>query len=167
MSPREIPASQECYKTHDARNCYICRCPYKRRREIARWPISRTTPVQTCPHSASLPDDTNDGFDCRSYESQLTRELKLTCKALTCHPSTHPSHHAKSSPSSTCARSSSFHFSRRGRKAKVSQYGPTAFVASEFENDSSGTLSKYAETNAEAVASVGLWNCPSRILFRQ
>ena len=42
--------------------------------------------------------------------------------------------------------SESFHFSSKGRKAKVSQYGPTAFVFNDLSNCSGVISSKKLET---------------------
>ena len=52
----------------------------------------------------------------------------------------------------------SFHFSRSGRNAKVSQNGPTAFVSRELMKSSSETVSKYAARNASAVFAVSSVN---------
>ena len=57
-----------------------------------------------------------------------------------------------------------FHFSRRGRNAKVSQYGPTAFVWRLFSKSSSVIPSKYALRNASAFAIVGFVYSPKKIL---
>lgn len=53
------------------------------------------------------------------------------------------------------ASSESFHFSRSGRNAKVSQYGPTALVLKTSMKSCSETPSKRLETYADALASLG------------
>ena len=58
----------------------------------------------------------------------------------------------------------SFHFSRRGRNAKVIQYGPAALTLYMELKDSSGTSSKYALRNASALGVVGLVKLPPVVL---
>ena len=60
-----------------------------------------------------------------------------------------------------------FHFSSRGRNAKVSQYGPTAFVWRLFSKSSSVISSKYAFRKASAFGIVGFVNFPTMMLGRQ
>ena len=58
----------------------------------------------------------------------------------------------------------SFHFSSRGRNAKVTQYDATALVVKTRLKESSGNSSKYAFRNVSPVAASGTFTWPSEIL---